>query len=284
MKNNTHNRRKEKARSGQTLLLMVMLIAVAITIVLTLAFKSTNQTQVTKLEEESQKGLAAAEAGVEQALSTRQVSGNINIGFSGFTGIASVSTSSPGNTFVSPLLTSDQQYTFYLADYNESSAIQPTPTPPFNNPYNGTLVIYYGSSASLQGCDSFALEITVIFADNSIRRYVADTGNRFGVTNAGDIGQTYNGPQIGGVDFNCSTSTISPISIPGNANLLLIRSFFTPTKIAVVGSASLKSQGKTITSTVNSATGATKKVRLFQSYPQIPTDFFVTQVNTVAGN
>ena len=55
-------------KRGQILLITVMLLATVMTIVLSVSFKSVTETQITKLEEESQKALAAAEAAIEVAL------------------------------------------------------------------------------------------------------------------------------------------------------------------------------------------------------------------------
>ena len=54
--------------SGQILLITVMLLATVMTIVLSVSFKSATDTQITKLEEESQKALVAAESAIEVAL------------------------------------------------------------------------------------------------------------------------------------------------------------------------------------------------------------------------
>ena len=61
-----------KSQKGQILLITVMLLATVMTIVLSVSFKSVTDTQVTKLEEESQKALAAAESAIEVALKTMQ--------------------------------------------------------------------------------------------------------------------------------------------------------------------------------------------------------------------
>ena len=57
-----------RSQQGQVLLITIMLLATVLTVVLAVTFKSTTETQLTKLEEESQKALAAAEAGVEVAI------------------------------------------------------------------------------------------------------------------------------------------------------------------------------------------------------------------------
>ena len=52
-----------------------MLFAAAVTVVMTIAFNSTTETQITKLEEDSQKAMAAAEAALEAAI--QQKSGTV---------------------------------------------------------------------------------------------------------------------------------------------------------------------------------------------------------------
>src|SRR3989344_5924041 len=122
-------------QQGQILLISIMLVATLLTVVLAVTFKSTTETQLTKLEEESQKALSAAEAGVEAAL--QQGSGSVTIGtgslssLSGFSGEATVGSITDTN-FVSPLLQKDQQYTFYLSEY-----------PGFANPLTGVPLLLY---------------------------------------------------------------------------------------------------------------------------------------------
>ena len=143
-----------KNQKGQILLITIMLVATVLTVVLAVTFKSTSETQITKLEEQSQKALTAAEAGIEAAL--QQESGSVSIGSlpgfsgSGFSGQASVE-SIRDSKFVSPLLLRDQQYTFYLADY-----------PGFANPLSGYLAVYFQSEVECP-----ALELTFLGSPGS---------------------------------------------------------------------------------------------------------------------
>ena len=143
-----------KNQKGQILLITIMLVATVLTVVLAVTFKSTSETQITKLEEQSQKALTAAEAGIEAAL--QQESGSVSIGSlpgfsgSGFSGQASVE-SITDSKFVSPLLLRDQQYTFYLADY-----------PGFANPLSGYLAVYFQSEVECP-----ALELTFLGSPGS---------------------------------------------------------------------------------------------------------------------
>ncbi|MEO0070141.1 MAG: hypothetical protein ABIK18_05040, partial [candidate division WOR-3 bacterium] len=85
----SYNKNFMANQKGQILLITVMVLATVITVVLSLSFKSTIETQTTKLEEEAQRALAAAEAGIEAALKQQ---GTVDIsllpGLSDFTGQA----------------------------------------------------------------------------------------------------------------------------------------------------------------------------------------------------
>ncbi|MDH7475963.1 MAG: hypothetical protein QHH09_00630 [Microgenomates group bacterium] len=264
---------KKNYQVGQTLLIVILLLASAITIVLSISFTTTLETQTTKLEEESQRALAAAEAGIEAALKQGgriEIADLAGLGNEGFTGSAEFSEDYHKNYFVTPLLQKDEQYTFYLDKYTAGNS------PPFeNSSYNGNLTIYYGSPT---GCNEMAIEITIVYYDGGykIKRYIADTGNKLGST-TDNIGNT-NGKTLDDEIFNCRTSslTFSSTSFP-NSKILIIRSLFDESKIGFEGTNTLKPQGKFIVSQATTPGGVTKTVELFQSYPQIPSEFFVTR-------
>lgn len=254
---NNRNKMNIKSKQGQALLVTVMLLATAITIVLSLSFRSTTETQVTKLQEENQKALAAAQAGIDAVLKSGTNGSTIAIGnlpnMTDISGNATVSTVT-GNTFTTPLLQTDDQYTFYLAKQD------------WSNPWSGTLAINYGSQST---CDAIVLELTVLAGNPAqITRYKADVGNKLN-SSSNEIGNNSSGD----ANYKCSAS----VSVPANAKLLLVRTLFSPTKLKFSGSG-LPDQGKTVTSTAKSNTGVTKTIQLFQSYPQIPADFFVTSL------
>lgn len=269
-------------QEGQVLLIIIMLFATIITVVTTVSYRSNTETQINKLEEESQKTLAAAEAGIEKAIAAKVASGytqqfdDPNINLNNLSGIdltnSSVNvTSNTGRDFITPLIQKDQQYTFYLTSYNS------TATPPFTSPYPNGVSFYYGSESA---CNTLALEITVIsgVAPYTVTRYISDQGGV--VTNPAGSGannlQNGSGSTISGVNFNCKT-----LNIPFTPNIVMaiVRTLGTRTKIAMHGSSispSLPQQGKYIVSEAKSTTGVIKKVQLFQSLPQIPAEFFVS--------
>ncbi len=263
-------------QSGQTLLIAIMLLATALTIVLSVTFTSRTETQLTKLEEEHQKALAAAEAAIEAAL---KAGGSVNIAAggdlenlynAGFSGGATMETTADKTTFVSPLLQADEQYTFYLSNY-----------PNLDSSYSHPLTFYFASE-SLGSCDTRdkpALELTLFYDSagiSTIKKWIiepCDSGKK--IAGSGTTSATEQVHQMGDVNFNYSSS----IDFSSYTNkFLLVRPLFAATRIGFDSGSpdTLPSQGKIITSTATSTTGASTVVQLFQSYPQIPAEFFVT--------
>lgn len=261
----------KKYQQGQVLLIVIMLLATVLTVVVSLTFKTTTDTQTAKLEEEQQKALAAAEAAIEQAV--QKSNGNNTVTLTGtayadFSSVqATVATVSNKTTFVSPTIEKDQQYTVYIANYNAQSGN-------FGSPYNGNITIYYGSGS----CTSVAIEVTIISGtpgNYTLKRYLSDHGDLFGSSVSNEIAGSTTPASIEGTTFNCATSAIA--FNPGNqSKLMIVRALNSPTRIGLQGTNNLATQGKLITSEANAKTGVTKKVELFQSYPQLPADFFVT--------
>lgn len=251
---------KFNKKKGQALLITTMLIATVLTVFLSVSFKSQTETQLVKLEEENQKAIAAAQAGIEKALkSNTPVSINtLSSDFSDFSGNANCSNNYDKNYFITPLIEKDGQYTFYLANY-----------PDFNSFYTGNVTIYFKTQLTTT---TPALEITKIKSDNSVERYLVDPGNLI-EDNDEKLNTTTNSTNLGGITFGYKTTTLINVF---NDKVLIIRSLFSPTKIGISGSTNpLKSQGKICLSSATSTT-VTKKIELFQSYPQIPAEFFVT--------
>jgi len=243
-------------KKGQVLLIVVMLLATALTVALTATYQSVTETQLTKLEEENQKALAAVEAGIEAALKQKT---SVNISslpnLSSFTGQAEIQTTQ-SNQFITPLLQKDEQYTFYLANY-----------PNFTSYWGGQINIYFKTESA---CPS--LELTQIKNDNSLARNIVDPCNQITNNNL-RLGTTSGTYSFGSVNFNYKLSSDLSIS---NTKLLIVRVLFAPTRIGFQGSTNFPLQGSTIISTAKTQAGVEKKVQLFQSYPQIPAEFFVT--------
>lgn len=257
-----------KNQRGQILLITVMVLATILSVVLAASFRSTIETQITKLEEESQKALAAAEAGIEAALKQGNVAdiGTLS-GLSGFSGSATIENETSPDV-ITPLLQKDEQYSLYLS----------TPQGAPDNPNFNQLIPAYNNQP-LTICSSsnnVALEITLIKQGppSSVVRYAINPSSNTIINNATSANNIGDCPA--GQNF-LFKHQLSSSDIGSNNLLLVIRIIGSEsTKIGFRGSVPLPPQGKTVVSQATSPGGATKEVVLFQSYPQIPSDFFVT--------
>lgn len=253
-------------KKGQILLITIMLLATVMTVVLSVSFKSVTETQVTKLEEESQKALAAAESAIEVALKENQdvtfgpgiLAGSLT-SISGFSGSATIQTAA-SKTFTTPIIPKDGSYTFYLGDYDvQNKTIAPSM---LSDPI--TLCFETGTTKPV-------LELTLV-KQNSVKKYIIDPDSRI----SGSVTTGSNCPP-NSTDYKHSID-VDPSDVGGGL-FLVVRVFYAPTRLFFTGNLSnLPLQGRTISSEAKSSTstGVSKKVVLFQSYPQIPGEFFTT--------
>ena len=274
-----------KKQDGQILLIVVMLFALSLTIVMSVSFKSITESQITKLEEESQRALAAAEAGVEAALKSSEtgVKSFSELGIPSLEGIQAGSVTIASvqlTTFTTPIVVADDTYTFYMADYNTETGV-------FGSSYTENLNVYYGQPDPGQtsyDCRQNALELTFISGASpyTTTRYLADIGSLVTIPSSSDkVGSPLGAAKIIGSDqFWC---TIPAIIKPSNSKLLLIRVIGKDTRIGFEGGggANLPVQGKTITSEAQSTGGVKKKIYFFQSYSQIPASLYTTIFNSI---
>lgn len=274
-------KKNNNLKRGQILLITVMLLATAITVIMTISFSSRTETQITKLEEGSQKALSAAEAGLEAAIQKktnivlqRDLTTFQDGSITGQANIVEVG----GKEFVTPLLQRDEQYLFYLTSYNQ---------PTFGSDYwQNYLMIYTQSEAG--ACP--ALELTLIASDNSISRSVMDycanimtTGGINNIPTTAALPSDTPGDTVDQIKF--AYRATNPINLTSTNKLLIVRVLNASTRIGFKGSSrgdgiydwvNLRSQGRLITSEAKTQDGITKRIELFQSYPQVPADFFVT--------
>ena len=261
---------QNRKRKGQVLLIAVMLLATIITVVMTVAFNSTTETQIARLEIDSQKALAAAEAGIDAVIKQSIASGVAKIEdlgqfkAQGITGSAQViGVSQP--YFITPLLQKDEQYTFYLSDY-----------PGFGNPWSGNINIYLVSESGQ--CPS--IEVTIINNTYKQEKFVYNTCSSPGtIINATTL-TTEMTTVIDSVSFSYKTTDLIPIS---NGLVAFVKVLGGRTKLGFQGYDNdgltpkiLPIQGKTVESEARTTSGVVKKVQLFQSFPQIPSSFFMT--------
>lgn len=258
------------------LLVAIMLLATTLTIALAVSFKSTTDTQVAKLEEDSQRALAAAEAGIAAAIRQGNVDlSTLNLGID-ISGAATIDTTTSKTTFLSPLLQRDEQYTFYLTPYDRT-----TNTFSAGTYDGGDMTVYFGQN---NNCPT--LELTILSKDGTyIRKKLVKEASP--VCDAGIQGTSSYNVTVPGAGETINGTTFSyKAAIPGadltSGNILLVRVMHSSSNVSTpigvkVAQNTLEIQGNTITSQATTSTGVTKKVQLFQSGPQIPAEFFVTQ-------
>ncbi|OQY65360.1 hypothetical protein B6D29_04035 [Microgenomates bacterium UTCPR1] len=253
-------------KKGQVLLITVMILATVLTVVLSMSFKSVSETKVSKLEEENQKTLAAAEAALEESLKKGTASsfGSGDLaGFSNFTGGAEVITATTNN-FTTSLIAKDASYTFYLANYNPE-------TKTFDN-FSGSKDI---EVCFQSGSPNPAVEIVLVGTDG-VKRYPVDPNKGNSLRMSATV---YAASTICGGDSTYGYSFSIPVSdLTDNSRLLVVKVLYQSTKLLFHRSTNFPLQGRTVSSSAVSSSGVSKKVTLFQTYPQIPTEFFNTKL------
>lgn len=259
-------RKNKFFEKGQILLIIALLSTVLLTSVFSISQISTKETKIAKLEEDSKKAFAAAEAGIEKAIRDLPLGGSFSFSLEeGKINVNATTQAVRKSTFVSPLVKKDQQYTFYMADYNPQNNT-------FSNYFTGNLEIYFqGENCSSTTNPPPTLELTIISSTNTIQRKIIDPCQK--VTTSPDLSVSSGDYTLENQPFNYKTTTSLSIS---NTKLLIIRSLFNQTKIGLAANTNLPPQGKTIISTGQTSTGVKKTIEFFQSFPQIPAEFFVT--------
>lgn len=253
----------KKNERGQVLLIVVLVMVISLTVGLSLASKSITSLRTSTEEANSQKALAAAEAGVEQAIKN-----NLSIAsgsFSNNTTYETTITPVLGTSFQlnagNPVL-QDDGIDLWLSGYSTNDSEL------YTNPWTGTLTIHWGNTPT--GCENAALELAIISGSRAnpiMTRYTYDPCQARSSSNSFDPAPL-NQRTISGKNFyyqaviNISSGLIGRI-IP----------FYTNTVIAVTGSTALPSQGSTVVST--GVSGDTeRKVTVFQGYPEVPSEYF----------
>ncbi len=268
-----------KNNSGQALIIIVLMIALVLTVIAASSYQLTVQTEGSKLQEESVRALAAADAGIEAGL---QIA-NTNAPPQSYT-FASRGLNLPGIDatksnifvsetssveFVSSLVLKDDQFTFY------------TQTPPAYPPgFAGNLDIYFtseGAGSCTGPRTQPALELTFIYGavNNVERRVVEPCGSGAVISGSSFTGATAVTEVIQGSTFNFRTDTINTALFP-QLKMIIVRSLFANTRIGFRSATPFPNQGKNIEARAFSISGPSKIVTIFQSLPQIPADFFVT--------
>lgn len=255
---------KISGENGQALLVVVLTMVVALTVGLSVVSKSITNLRTSTEEANSQKALAAAEAGIEQAIKN-----GVPIAQRSFTNNTTYSTDIKqvlGTSFLvnagNPIL-QDSGADIWFSTYSEDDAVI------YTSPWSGNLTIKWGNSQ--QSCSNAALEIAIVSgskANPQVKRYAFDPcSSRASVNNFTAV--PLNKSTLNGINFYYETT------IPVSSGLIgKVVPLYANTNIGVVGSAALPLQGNTITS-VGKSQDTERKVNVFQGFPEIPSEFFL---------
>lgn len=269
--------RSLQSQSGQALLIIVLVMVVALTIGLSVASRTITNLRNTQEQASSQKALSAAEAGVEQAIkNSANVAGSLNTTTNYNTTISQVSGTTPFKLNGGNVIPKNDAIYVWLTAYSTN------PANLWQNPWTGNLTIYWGDNSG--ACNNAALEISLISGSK-----VSSTMTRYGIdpcsTGRSASNHFVTCPNNVNPIFTCTSSSVAgstfyyktTISIT-NGLLLRINPLYAGAFMAVAGDHALPSQGSIITSTgttdTNTNTSTTRKVTVFQGYPEIPAEFF----------
>lgn len=256
---------KHHQKAGQVLLIVILIATVLVTIGLSVLHNSTQEAQLARVEEDAQKAFAAAEAGLQAALE-RNSTDLSDLSFAGVATLNAEFITDASTTFITPRIAKDSQYTFYLSTYDEDLKRVTGAA------YDGTFSMSV-SDPSGTFCTSvdtqFAAELT--FADmtdgaETTQKRLIDPCS---IVDGTEQEWTFD------TDYTLSSESIA-------AHIVFIRiigetgSFGGAKLIITRSGGNWPLQGKTVIATATTTTGIEKKLKIFQSYPQISADLMVT--------
>lgn len=264
---------------GQVLLVVILAAVVALTVGLAAVSRSITNTKVTTEEENSQKALSAAEAGVEELAgnasllatgSNKQLSNNSKFDAKA----TALAVTNPFAINGGQLVSKDDGADIWLSNY-----------PDYSGQWSGTLTIYWQKNADCT--KEAALEIVVLSGASTnspnLARYTVDgcasrrSGNSFSAPTSSTANRT-----ISGVIYDNSYTLPAAITsgfiarvVPLYNDTKMGVGYITCSVISVTCPVinPFPSQGSMITST--GAFGNTKRtVQVVKGYPRVPIEFF----------
>ncbi len=266
---------RQNTQSGQALLIAILISSVLLTIGLSLTQITNQETKIAKLQEDSSRARAAAEAGIDYILD-QEPEGIVQLadilpGNEDITGTAQI-TEETSPTFTTPIISKDVQYTFYLTGYDATTHQVIPGNFADNISINKVLPTDSGSCST----NAFAVEVTFINMTEGIvaRRLIDEECDIIsGEANEQDINFTNLDP----------SDVIQTSSFSDDPHVMIVRivapsANFEGAKLSVERGSGQDwpSQGRYIVSEAITGGNVIKKIKLFQSHPQFPTEFFVT--------
>lgn len=263
-------------RKGQALVVVLLMLAVATTIGLAIVSRSVTEVSVSTTQEESARALAAAEAGIEAALSSVVATGTYSVGTTGTTyTVASVPFGSGGEFAISRPLTAADSETVFLSGHDATGNL----VPGLNKYTDNNLKVCWGQNSNAADASAPALEVILYFQTPA------------GAVRVGREGYDPNSARRGQNNFTAATvgsggcpsnkpyqfTAVVPLNNLGGYNRLVDNPLLFRMRllyngevghfiaVSAQGGASLPVQGVNITSS-GVAGSSTRKVQLFQRY------------------
>ncbi|MBI3984617.1 MAG: hypothetical protein HY344_01555 [Candidatus Levybacteria bacterium] len=256
-----------QSQKGQALLIVVLVMVIALTVTLSIVSRSVVNLRTSVEQSESQKALAAAEAGVEQAIKNNASIGvDTPASFGNTTYTATISDVLASSSFLlngGIAVTKSEGSSIWLSTYNEAN--------PWSDSWSGNLDIYWGDPGAADSANA-ALEIVLLSGPDknsaTVTRYAVDPdGTRRTSNNFANVAQTGNF-NVGGKSLKYRY-TISVVS----GFLVRVTPVYTSSYIGAQGT-NLPTQGKIVTASGTSG-NTQRKVTVFQGYPILPPELFL---------
>lgn len=251
-------------QGGQVFLIAVLILVIGLTVGLSVASRSVTNLKSSLEEENSQRAFAAAEAGVEKALSKSITIKKPLLFGEGNTAIKEVSVSDIGNEFLmngGSAISVNDGSDIWLSDHTD-----------FSSPWTGTFTIGWEKKSNCS--DQPAIEV-IIFSGDNIGAAASDrlALDSCSTRNNGFEAVGDSPVAIKGVTFGYSKA----ISI-SKGFIARVVPLYADSKVGVHVDSTLVGtswpiQGKQINST-GTAGGTTRKITYYQGWPKIPNEIF----------
>ena len=252
-------------QKGQILLIVVLVMVTVLTVGLSVAVRSITNTRTSEEATNSEQAFSAAEAGIEQSLtSNKAMNGTLSNNAKFQTSIVTVAGTQFALNNSSPIL-KDESSDLWLSTY-----------PAYTNQWSGTFNIYWGKATDICNANEAqntmaALEIIVLSgttANPQMARYLYDpcsnrqTSNHFTFVPKGSY-------TIAGGTYAYSTP---PITV--NAGLFArIIPLYAPSGVAIQNLGGMPSQG-TVIQSVGTDNNTEREIQTYRYYPQLPSEIF----------
>jgi hypothetical protein len=260
-----------EAQRGQILLIVVLVMVTALTVGLSVAARTITNIRTSQEAENSEKAFSAAEAGIEQTLTSGlPVTGNFSNNTSYRTTVSTISgIEFPLNNGV-PIL-KDDSYDVWLSTY-----------PGYGNRWSGTMTLYWGqntdSCTNSEATNTMAaLEIVVLsgtLAAPQVTRHAVDPCSQRSLSNRFEFISPGGGPVSGKTYAFRKTITVN------SGFFVRIIPLYAPVVMGVRGCdaanaacTALPTQG-TVIEAVGIADNTQRKLVSYRRYPKLPTELF----------